>query len=78
MPSAQITINVDPEIAAAFFKASAEDRRKCELLLGLHLKELLLMKPRALREVIDEISRNAQARGLTPEILDSILKDECP
>jgi hypothetical protein len=31
---------------------------------------------RPLEEVMSEISRNGQARGLTPEILDSFLFEE--
>jgi hypothetical protein len=71
-----IIINVDAEAAAAFHNASAEDRRNYEFLLGRYLKELLFKKPRPLREVMDEIGQHAQARGITPEILDSILKDD--
>jgi hypothetical protein len=28
-----------------------------------------------LKEVMDEIGRNAEARGLTPEVLESLLRD---
>jgi len=33
---------------------------------------------KSLRETMQEISRNAQRRGLAPEILQSILDEECP
>lgn len=76
MSSAAISINVDAEAANAFTNASEQDRRKLEILLDLRLRELILGKVRPLREVMDEIGQQAQARGLTPEILESILNDD--
>jgi hypothetical protein len=32
--------------------------------------------PRTLREVVDEMGANAEKRGLTPELLDSLLRNE--
>jgi hypothetical protein len=32
--------------------------------------------PRPLKQVMDEIGRHAEAQGLTPEILQSLLCDE--
>jgi hypothetical protein len=37
---------------------------------------LTTRKVRPLEQIMDEIGREAAARGMTPEILDSILKDE--
>jgi hypothetical protein len=70
-----ITIHVDAESAHFFETASAEKRRKMEILLSLKLNELT-RQIRPLEEIMSEISRNAQARGLTPEILENILNDE--
>ena len=39
-------------------------------------KENATCSKRSLETVMDEIGKNAQARGLTPEILDSILNGE--
>jgi hypothetical protein len=69
-----ISIQVLPEAALAFRKASEEDRRKLEVLISLHLLEVVRAR-KPLEDVMREISRSAQARGLTPEILDDILKD---
>ncbi|WP_228054643.1 hypothetical protein [Gloeocapsopsis crepidinum] len=46
-----------------------------EALLSLKLGNATRSK-KTLEEVMSEISRNAQARGLTPEVLESILNDE--
>lgn len=74
--SISISIQVDAEIAQAFAAFPEEKQRKIELLLGLRLRELTTRKVRPLGEIMDEIGREAEARGMTPEILDSILKDE--
>lgn len=75
MSTATITLEVDPESARAFTTASEEDRQKLQLLLNLRLRELITHPARSLKEVMDEIGRNAESRGLTPEILDSLLHD---
>jgi hypothetical protein len=68
-----ISIQVSPEAARAYRKANSEERKKMELLLSLRLLEVSrLHKP--LKQVMSEISRSAQERGLTPEILDDLLK----
>jgi hypothetical protein len=76
MAAATIALEVDADTARAFAEASAEDRRKLQLLLGLRLRELTTRPARPLKEVMDEIGRHAEARGLTPEILESLLRDE--
>jgi hypothetical protein len=75
MQTEPITIQVDREAARVFRSASPEMRRKLELLLSLQLVEFAQGKPN-LKQVMREISQNAQARGLTPEILDELLNDE--
>jgi hypothetical protein len=74
MKTNEITIHVNPEVAKAYWDASQEDRRKMELLVNFQLTEFL-RSPESLEEVMDEMSREAQQRGLTPAILDSILHD---
>ncbi len=72
--STEITsIQVEPDIADAYHAASQEDRKKIQLLMGLWLRELSTQPNMSLTEVMDMISDRAQARGLTPEILESIL-----
>lgn len=75
METKPITIRVTAETARIFEAASEEQCRKFEALLSLKLGDATRSK-RPLEEVISEISQNAQARGLSPEILDSILKEQ--
>ncbi len=76
MATTTISIEVDPEAARAFTEAPAEERRKLQLLLGLRLRELTSAPARPLKVIMDEIGARAEARGLTPEILESLLHDE--
>jgi len=74
MLTEEITIRVDVDAAKAYRQASEQDRRKLDLLLSLRLHDAM-QSTRSLKEVIDNISAKAQERGLTPEILESILRD---
>ena len=69
-----ISIQVSSEAAQAYLKASAEGRKKMELLLSLRLLEVARSN-KSLKQVMSEISRSAQKRGLTPEILKELLDD---
>ena len=74
METQEITIRVDVETARAYEAASPEERRKLDLLLSLHLRQLT--EPRMpLKQVMQEISQKAQARGLTQEKLNALLSD---
>ena len=71
----QITVAVDPEVAEVYRSASDGERRKLDLLVNLRLREAT-ESGRSLHAIMREISRDAQRRGLTPEILQSILDEE--
>jgi len=74
MQTEEITIRVDSEAARAYRAASEQERRKLDILLSLRLHDAL--RPgRSLQEVMRDLSRTAQQRGLTPEILESILRE---
>jgi len=74
MVTEEITIRVDGESARAYRAASETDRRKLDLLMSLRLRDAL--RPgESLQEVMREMSRKSQDRGLTPEILESILNE---
>jgi hypothetical protein len=75
MTTATISIPVDPDAARVFTQASPEEQRKLALLLSLRLRELTLEPVRPLKEIMDEIGAQAEARGLTPEILQELLHD---
>ena len=76
MSTETITIPVDAEAAEAYRGASAEQRQKIEMLLGLWLKEAISADPAALKELMSDIGGKAEARGLTSEELKSILEEE--
>lgn len=76
MATATITIQVDAEVAQAFAAASPQEQQKIQLLLNLRLQDLTTPQGKSLKTVMDEISTRAEARGLTPEILESLLRDE--
>ena len=73
MTTEMISIEVDAETAQEFASADVEQRRKIGMLLGLELRAMLKRPHRKLLEVM---GRQAQANGLTPEILQSILDDD--
>jgi hypothetical protein len=75
MQTQEITIRVDPEAASAYLAASDEERRKLDLLLSLRLQDVT-RTGESLDEVVRDVSAKAQSRGLTPEILESILHDK--
>jgi hypothetical protein len=75
MDNATISIEVDADTARAYRSASVEEQRKLQLLLRLWMKDLSKTPALSLRGVMNEMSDRAEARGLTPEILDSLLKD---
>ena len=74
METKTITIRVNAEAARIFEAAPAEHRCKLEALLSLKLSEMTRDK-RTLEEIMSEIARNAQKRGLTPEILAALLNE---
>ena len=75
MTTEEIRIRVDSETAKAFNSTSTQERQKLELLLNLKLKESLSQND-SLSKIMDEISNEAVDKGLTPEILQTLLEDE--
>jgi hypothetical protein len=75
METKSIIVHVNVEAARIFEAASEEQRRKIEALLSLKLTEVTREK-RTLEELMSDISQKAQERGLTLEILDSILNEQ--
>lgn len=73
MANPTITIPLDPQTARAYNSAAPDQKRKIQALLSLWLRELAVQGPR-LQEVLDDVGNKAVSRGLTPEILDSLLK----
>ncbi len=74
MANPTITISLDPQTARAYDSAPPEEKRKIQALLSLWLRELTAGEYASLQQVLDEVGSKAKARGLTPEMLDSLLK----
>ena len=76
MATETITLEIDSDAARAFRSVSAERRAKLQVLLGIWLREYSKADSPALQQTMDEISDHAKSRGLTSEILESILRQE--
>ena len=74
MATEEITIRVNSKAAEAYRAAPDEERRKLDLLLSLRLEDAI-QPGGSLQNLMRDISRLAQQRGLTPEILESILRE---
>ena len=74
--STTIQIPLDPELAQVYDRASRENQRKLQALISLWLRDMDSANPESLRNLMDEISDKAIQRGLTSEILESLLNDE--
>lgn len=74
MANPSITIRLDPQTARAYDSAAPEEKRKIQALLSLWVRELAAGEYASLQRVLDEVGRKAKERGLTPELLDSLLK----
>lgn len=75
MASRRVSIPVDAQTGEAWDSIADEERRKIESVLGLWLRDLASREPESLRRVMEDAGREAKARGLTPEILESLLRD---
>ena len=75
----EITIKVPQEIAEVYRKATEDEQQQIAMRIGVILKSSMRSKSEALarlRQTMDEISGEVTAKGLTPEILESILHDD--
>ena len=70
------TSELDESAAKAFTETPPGEQRRLQLLLSLRLQELTSAPGKTLQTVMDEIGRAAEARGLTQEILETLLRDE--
>ncbi|MCL4253226.1 MAG: hypothetical protein KJ043_05545 [Anaerolineae bacterium] len=71
-----IELPVDDELVEIFASASDEYRQKIGMLVSLWAKEWQESSPEKLLTLMRQIGENAQARGLTPDILEELLADD--
>lgn len=76
MQTETIALEVETNIARIYNDAPKQDKEKLQALFGVWLKEYSESDVASLKATMDEISRNAESRGLTPEILDELLAEE--
>ncbi len=69
-----ITIEVDAEVAEFYRAASVQSQQKLSTLLNLKLRDAVRPR-RSVIEIMDEMSQQAEANGLTPEILATLLEE---
>lgn len=76
----EITIKVPSNLAQAYRNATAEEREQLQLKIAAILQSQFKTDRQTailrLKNTMDQASLEAQARGLTPEILESILHDD--
>jgi predicted AAA+ superfamily ATPase len=66
-----IVLEASDELADRFAKLSEEDKK------GLsEMVRILMEDKRTLRQVMDDISEYAQKQGMTPELLEQLLKEK--
>jgi len=75
MTTSTINVQLDEDAVRIYRKATQPEKKKLNLLLSMWLREY--SDPEiSLADLMDEISDKAQARGLTAEILESLLNDD--
>ncbi|CAN5255473.1 hypothetical protein BH20ACI2_BH20ACI2_02970 [soil metagenome] len=71
-----ITLQVESDLARFYNDAPQTDKQKLQALFGNWLKHYAEADVDSLKRTMDEINCNAQNKGLTPEVLESLLADE--
>jgi hypothetical protein len=74
--SEEIKIKVSPNVAQAYQKATDRQKSSLSTLVSIFLREDVNEEVDFLSKLMDEISDRAVARGLTPEILETILNEK--
>jgi hypothetical protein len=74
MAVSTINIPVESDLAQVYQTASDEERQKLQVLVSLWLRAIVTQG--SLPGLMDEISDRARARGLTPDLLDSLLDND--
>ncbi|PZV28125.1 MAG: hypothetical protein DCF12_00970 [Snowella sp.] len=76
--SEEIKIKVSLNVAQAYQKATDRQKSSLSTLISIFLREDVNEEVDFLGKLMDEISDRAVARGLTPEILETILNEKAP
>jgi hypothetical protein len=76
MTTATIRVQIDNRLAQLFASAPADRRAQLGLLISDLIEQFAASTPTSLFALMDEMSREADRNGMTPEVLDAILSDE--
>ena len=80
--SSEVVLHVDPATARAYRDASAQEKEQAraafERALATRREATRKAAAKELIHVMNEMAREAKERGLTPEILERILREEPP
>ncbi len=76
MSTETITLQIDADAVRAFKSAPVDEQEKLQALLGVWLKEYARADAASLQETMNRIGENAKSRGLTSEMLESILEEQ--
>ena len=76
MADTTITVTLDEATAEAYSLATPTDQVKLQLLFRLLLREYATATSLPLSQLMDTISEEAEQCGLTPAILEQLLRDD--
>ncbi|MCA0457452.1 MAG: hypothetical protein LCI00_26025 [Chloroflexi bacterium] len=74
--STMISIPIPEPLANIYERASDADKVKAQWLIEVVLNDLFHNQSDSLANTVKEMSQKASERGLTPDILDELLKDD--
>jgi hypothetical protein len=69
-----ISIQVEPQIAQAYRAFAPQRQKQVQMLMSIILKRSL--EQDSLEKTVADLRDEAEANGLTPEILEELLADE--
>ncbi len=76
---AEINIKVPLDVAENYWNATEEERKKIEERIAFYLQSSTMSRQEYLDKLyktMDNIGQKAKERGLTPEILESLLNED--
>lgn len=76
MTTATIRVEIDDRAAQLFAASPADRRAQLGQFIGYLVEQFAETTPTSLLALMDEMSREARANGMTQEDLYSILRDE--
>lgn len=76
MTIATLRVPLDDRTALALQTTPIEKKALLNQMIGYLVQQFVDSTPESLFALMDDMSREAKANGLTPEILESILSDE--